>query len=59
MHGPSFLGLAEDPKTEFHYLYEDEEPRSYAGLVFGLILLIGMGDLDTGSGSTTDSHLIG
>ncbi len=30
-HGPSFLGLAEDPKTEFHYLYEDEEPRSYAG----------------------------
>jgi hypothetical protein len=45
VHGPSFLGLAEDPKTEFHYLYEDEEPRSYAGLVFGLILLIGIGGL--------------
>ena len=39
VHGPSFLGLAEDPKTEFHYLYEDEEPRRYAGLIFFLILL--------------------
>jgi len=43
VHGPSFLGLAQDPKTEFHYLYEDEPPRSYAGVVFGLILLIGIG----------------
>jgi len=43
VHGPSFLGLAQDPKTEFHYLYEDEPPRSYAGFVFGLILLIGIG----------------
>jgi zinc-ribbon domain/Sel1 repeat len=43
VHGPSFLGLAEDPKTEFHYLYEDEPPRSYAGVVFVLILLIGTG----------------
>ena len=39
VHGPSFLGLAEDPKTEFHYLYEDEPPRSYAGLIFVVILL--------------------
>src|ERR1700747_2408464 len=23
VHGPSFLGLANDPKVEFHYLYED------------------------------------
>ena len=43
VHGPSFLGLAEDPKTEFHYLYEDEAPRSHAGLIFILILLIGTG----------------
>src|SRR5256885_13353778 len=43
VHGPSFLGLAEDPKTEFHYLYEDEPPRSYAGLIFVLILLLGVG----------------
>src|ERR1041384_8342697 len=43
VHGPSFLGLAQDPKTEFHYLYEDEPPRSYAGVVFGLILLVGIG----------------
>ena len=43
VHGPSFLGLAEDPKTEFHYLYEDEAPRSHAGLFFVLILLIGAG----------------
>ena len=43
VHGPSFLGLAEDPKTEFHYLYEDEEPRSYAGLIFFLILLAAVG----------------
>jgi hypothetical protein len=43
VHGPSFLGLAEDPKTEFHYLYEDEEPRSYAGLIFFVILLAAVG----------------
>lgn len=43
VHGPSFLGLAEDPKTEFHYLYEDEPPRSYAGLVFILLLILGVG----------------
>lgn len=42
VHGPSFLGLAQDPKTEFHYLYEDEPPRSFAGLIFGLILLVGI-----------------
>src|SRR5690348_115493 len=40
VHGPSFLGLAEDPKTEFHYLYEDEPPRSYAGLIFFMIVLL-------------------
>jgi len=43
VHGPSFLGLAEDPKTEFHYLYEDEPPRSHAGLIFVFILLLGLG----------------
>jgi hypothetical protein len=43
VHGPSFLGLAEDPKTEFHYLYEDEPPRSHVGLIFAFILLIGIG----------------
>lgn len=42
VHGPSFLGLAQDPKTEFHYLYEDEPPRSFAGLIFGLILIVGI-----------------
>ncbi len=41
VHGPSFLGLAEDPKTEFHYLYEDEAPRSHVGLVFFLLLMFG------------------
>jgi zinc-ribbon domain/Sel1 repeat len=43
VHGPSFLGLSEDPKTEFHYLYEDEPPRSYAGLIFVVILLSAIG----------------
>ncbi|MBO0910530.1 MAG: hypothetical protein J2P13_01955 [Acidobacteria bacterium] len=43
VHGPSFLGLAEDPKVEFHYLYEDEEPKSRAGLVFVVLLLLGAG----------------
>jgi zinc ribbon protein/Sel1 repeat-containing protein len=43
VHGPSFLGLSEDPKVEFHYLYEDEEPSSHIGLIFVLILLIGAG----------------
>ncbi len=41
VHGPSFLGLAEDPKTEFHYLYEDEAPRSHVGLVFFFLLMFG------------------
>src|SRR5215472_4404096 len=41
VHGPSFLGLAEDPKVEFHYLYEDEQPRSHVGLVVFLLLLFG------------------
>jgi chemotaxis protein histidine kinase CheA len=43
VHGPSFLGLAEDPKVEFHYLYEDEQPRSKAGFVFALIIALGIG----------------
>src|SRR6478736_3479201 len=43
VHGPSFLGLSEDPKTEFHYLYEDEPPRSHAGLIFFFVLLLGAG----------------
>jgi hypothetical protein len=43
VHGPSFLGLAEDPKTEFHYLYEDEPPRSHAGLIFVVFLLLALG----------------
>jgi len=43
VHGPSFLGLADDPKTEFHYLYEDEPPRSYAGLIFFVLLLAVVG----------------
>src|SRR6266545_1815438 len=47
VHGPSFLGLSEDPKTEFHYLYEDEPPRSYAGLIFFFVLLLGVGGYGT------------
>ncbi len=41
VHGPSFLGLAADPKVEFHYLYEDEQPRSHVGLVVFLLLILG------------------
>ena len=41
VHGPSFLGLAEDPKVEFHYLYEDEQPRSHVGLIVFLLLIFG------------------
>jgi hypothetical protein len=41
VHGPSFLGLAEDPKVEFHYLYEDEQPRSHVGLILLLFIAIG------------------
>src|SRR6266581_7047052 len=47
VHGPSFLGLSEDPKVEFHYLYEDEPPRSYAGLIFFFVLLLGVGGFGT------------
>ena len=43
VHGPSFLGLSEDPKVEFSYLYEEEPTRSHAGLVAILILLIAGG----------------
>src|SRR5436190_8608961 len=41
VHGPSFLGLAEDPKVEFHYLYEDDQPRSHVGLILMLFIAIG------------------
>jgi hypothetical protein len=41
VHGPSFLGLSEDPKVEFHYLYEDEQPRSRVGLVVFLLIILG------------------
>lgn len=41
VHGPSFLGLAEDPKVEFHYLYEDEQPKSRVGLVVFLLIILG------------------
>jgi hypothetical protein len=41
VHGPSFLGLAEDPKVEFHYLYEDEQPKSRAGLILLLFIALG------------------
>jgi hypothetical protein len=40
---PSFLGLEEDPKTEFHYLYEDEPPRNHTGLIAVLIIILGIG----------------
>ena len=46
VHGPSFLGLSEDARTEFHYLYEDEQPKSHLGLVFFvLVLMAGAGFL--------------
>src|SRR6476646_5453197 len=41
VHGPSFLGLADDPKVEFHYLYEDEQPKSRAGLILLVFLALG------------------
>ncbi len=42
--GPSFLGLADEPtKSEFHYLYEDEPPRSYVGLLVVLLIAVGIG----------------
>ena len=41
VHGPSFLGLADDPKVEFHYLYEDEQPKSRAGLILMLFIALG------------------
>jgi hypothetical protein len=41
VHGPSFLGLTEDPKVEFHYLYEDEQPKSHVGLILLLFIAIG------------------
>lgn len=47
VHGPSFLGLSEDPKVEFHYLYEDEQPRSHVGLIVFVILLLAAGGFAT------------
>jgi hypothetical protein len=38
------LGLADDaadPKTEFHYLYEDEQPKSRVGLIVTLFIALG------------------
>ena len=45
VHGPSFLGLSEDPKVEFSYLYEDEPARSHAGWIVILLLLLVAGAL--------------
>lgn len=45
VHGPSFLGLSEDPKAEFSYLYEDEPPRSHAGWIVIVLLLLVAGGL--------------
>ena len=45
VHGPSFLGLADDaadPKVEFHYLYEDEQPKSHVGLIVLLFVALGV-----------------
>jgi hypothetical protein len=43
VHGPSFLGLSQDPRVEFSYLYEEEPTRSHAGLIAVLLLLVGGG----------------
>lgn len=43
VHGPSFLGLSEDPKVEFHYLYEDEQPRGRVGLLVFILILLAAG----------------
>jgi zinc-ribbon domain len=43
VHGPSFLGLAEDPKVEFSYLYEDQQPRSHVGLIVLILMVLGAG----------------
>ena len=60
VHGPSFLGLADDaadPKVEFHYLYEDEQPKSHVGLIVFRSLPWARPVLPAGNGSTTDSRL--
>jgi len=43
VHGPSFLGLADDPKVEFSYLYEDEQPRSHVGVIVLILIVLGAG----------------
>jgi hypothetical protein len=45
VHGPSFLGLSEDPKAEFSYLYEDEPARSHTGWIVIVLLLLVAGGL--------------
>ncbi len=45
VHGPSFLGLSEDPKAEFNYLYEDEPARSHTGWIVIVLLLLVAGGL--------------
>ncbi len=41
VNGPSFLGLSEDPKSEFHYLYEDEAPPSRVGFIVLMLIILG------------------
>lgn len=38
---PSFRGLAEAPRAEFHSLYEDEQPHSHLGVVIFLLIIFG------------------
>jgi hypothetical protein len=42
LSGPSFLGLSSSPSTgdsSYSYLYEDEQPKSHAGVIVFLIVL--------------------
>jgi hypothetical protein len=45
VHGPSFLGLSDDPREDSSYEDDDGPKRSHAGLIAALILLIAAGGL--------------
>ena len=45
VHGPSFLGLSDDPREDSSYEDDDAPKRSHGGLIAALILLVAAGGL--------------